>query len=429
MGSGKIEQAKKFFDSMTTRNPVTWNAMIGGFIDNGNSEDGLKLFISMIASAEVKPNPSTLSSALLGCSNLSNLYLGQQIHQWSSKLLLSVNTTVQTSLVSMYCKCGNLDGASKLFEEMSSKDVVSWNSMISGYAQHGHGDKAIKLFNTMMKVGIEPNEITFVALLSACNHAGLTKLGMYYFESMEKNYGVNLHLDHYLCTIDLLCRAGLLSKALDIIQSMPFEPHPAAFGTLLGASRIHKNLEFAEFAAMKLIELDPRGAGAYVQLANTYASMGRWVDVARVRKLMRENEVVKIPGYSWIEVKGVVHEFRSGDRLHLELNLVHEKLDELQKRMKRAGYSPDLGFVLQDVAEEQKEMMLMRHSEKLAIAFGLIKTSAGTTIRVFKNLRVCGDCHNAAKFISLIEGRRIVLRDNTRFHHFTSGECSCGGYW
>ncbi|KAJ6807569.1 pentatricopeptide repeat-containing protein, mitochondrial [Iris pallida] len=429
MGSGKTERAKEFFDSMTVRNPVTWNAMIAGFIDNGKSEDGLKMFVSMITSVEVQPNPSTLSSALLGCSNLSSLYLGQQIHQWSLKLPLSLNMTVQTSLVSMYCKCGNLVDASKLFEEIPRKDVVSWNSMISGYAQHGHCDKAIKLFNIMMKQAVEPNDITFVAVLSACNHGGLTKLGIYYFESMEKNYGVKPQLEHYLCTIDLLCRAGSLRKAVDVIQSMPFKPHPAAFGTLLGACRVHKNLEFANFAAMNLIELNPRGAGAYVQLANTYASMGRWDDVARVRKLMKENEVVKIPGYSWIEVKGVVHEFRSGDRVHLELDLIHEKLDEMKKRMKEAGYLPDLGYVLQDVGEEHKEMMLMRHSEKLAIAFGLIKTSVGSTIRVFKNLRVCGDCHNAAKFISLIEGRNIVLRDSTRFHHFSNGDCSCGDYW
>ncbi|ONK59087.1 uncharacterized protein A4U43_C08F2840 [Asparagus officinalis] len=429
MSKGKIKQAREIFSSMRVRNPVSWNAMLAGFINNGQSEEGLKLFKLMMGSIEVRPNPSTLSSALLACSNLSGLNLGKQIHQWASKLSLSLDITVQTSLVSMYCKCGHLDDASKLFNGMARKDAVSWNAIISGYAQHGLGKIAIELFHKMKQDAVKPNGITFVALLTACNHSGLTKLGSHYFESMEKIYGLSPKLDHYSCMIDLLCRAGSLGKAMDLIQSMPFDPHPSIFGTLLGACRVHKKLEFAEFAAGKLIELDPQNAGSYVQLANVYASMSMWNEVARVRKLMKENEAVKTPGYSWIEVKDVVHEFRSGDRVHSDLKLIHEKLDELEVRIKGAGYVPDLSYVLQDVGVEQKERMLMRHSEKLAIAFGLMKTCPMTTIRVFKNLRVCGDCHNAAKFISLVEGREILLRDNTRFHRFSNGGCSCGDYW
>nr|UPT48753.1 pentatricopeptide repeat protein AaPPR737 [Agave angustifolia] len=302
MSLGKIKQAQEIFSSMTVRNQVSWNAMLAGFINNRQSEEGLKLFRLMIGSAEVRPNQSTLSSALLACSNLSGFNSGRQIHQWASKLPLSLNVTVQTSLVSMYCKCGHLDDARKLFCEMAQRDVVSWNAIISGYAQHGLGERAIQLFNEMKQGGVEPNEITFVALLSACNHAGLTELGKNYFESMEKVYGMTPQLDHYSCMVDLLCRAGSLDNAMELIQTMPFEPHPSVFGTLLGACRVHKNLEFAEFAAAKLIELDPKSAGAYVQLANIYASMSMWDDVARVRKWMKENEAVKTPGYSWIEV-------------------------------------------------------------------------------------------------------------------------------
>lgn len=429
MISGKIRQAQEIFSSMMVKNQVSWNAIIAGFINNGQSEEGLKLFRLMIGSLEVQPNQSTLSSALLACSNLSGLNLGRQIHQWASKLPLSLNVTVQTSLVSMYCKCGHLNDARKLFYTMAKKDVVSWNAMISGYAQHGHGERAIKLFDEMRQEAVEPNEITFIAVLTACNHAGMAELGIQYFETMEKMYGVTPQVDHYSCMVDLLCRAGLLEKAMVLIQSMPFKPHPSVFGTLLGACRVHKNLDFAEFGAAKLIELDPQGAGAYVQLANIYASMSMWNDVARVRKHMKENVVIKTPGYSWIEIKDTVHEFRSGDRVHPELDLIHEKLDVLEDRIKQAGYVPDISFVLQDLEVDQKERLLMRHSEKLAIAFGLLKTSPCSTIRVFKNLRVCGDCHNAAKFISLVEGREIVLRDNTRFHHFSNGGCSCGDYW
>ncbi|XP_010934638.1 pentatricopeptide repeat-containing protein At4g16835, mitochondrial [Elaeis guineensis] len=429
MSCGKIDKALELFDRMPVRNLVSWNAMVAGYVKNGRSEDGLKLFKTMVGSIEVRPNSSTLSSALLACSNLSALELGKLIHQLVLKLPLGFDTTVGTSLVSMYCKCGDLDHACKIFYEMRRKDIVTWNAMVSGFAQHGHGVKAIALFDEMRSEGVEPNWITFVAVLSACNHTGLLDLGIQYFESMEKDYGIMPQLDHYSCMVDLFCRAGLLARAIHLIHSMPIKPHPSMFGTLLGACRVHKNLEFAELAAQKLVELEPWGAGSYVQLANIYASMNRWGDVSRVRRLMKENEVIKTPGYSWIEVRGVVHKFRSGDRVHSQLNLIHEKLSELEKKMKKVGYVPDLQFALHDVGEEQKEMMLMRHSEKLAIAFGLISTFSGTTLRVFKNLRVCGDCHNAAKFISMIEGRDIILRDTTRFHHFSNGSCSCGDYW
>ncbi|KAK8969021.1 Pentatricopeptide repeat-containing protein [Platanthera guangdongensis] len=429
MSAGNVEHAWKLFDNMPLRNSVTWNAMIAGLVENDRAEEGLKLFRRMIATKDVQPNPSTLSSALLACSKMSGLESGRQIHQWVSKYPMSGHLTVGTSLSSMYCKCGDLENARRLFEEMPVKDVVSWNAMISGYAHYGHGERAIKLFGEMIDEGMKPNEITFVAVLSACIHAGLLDLGMRYFESIETHYGVKREDEHYSCMVDLLCRAGLLRKAVDFIHSLPFKSHPAMFGTLLNASRIHKNLDFAEFAAAKLVEMEPRNAGAYVQLANIYASMNRWHDVARVRKWMKENLAVKMPGCSWVEVGGAISEFRSGDRLHPHLELIHKKLNQLWRRMKDAGYVPDLSFALHDIEDEQKEMMLMRHSEKLAIVFALISTSPTTPVRVFKNLRVCGDCHQAIKYISFVEGREIILRDNTRFHHFINGKCTCRDYW
>ncbi|XP_010275459.1 PREDICTED: pentatricopeptide repeat-containing protein At4g16835, mitochondrial [Nelumbo nucifera] len=428
MKSGKIESAEELFKEMPDRNLVTWNAMVAGYVENGQAETGLKLFRRMVATG-IRPNHSSFCSVLLGCSSLSALELGKQVHQFISKSSLSLNTTVGTSLISMYCKCGNLEDAQKLFSDMSQKDAVTWNAMISGYAQHGFGEKAICLFDEMTKRGIKPNWITFVAVLSACNHAGLVDLGIQYFNSMERDYGFEAMPDHYTCMVDLLGRAGLLVEAVDLIKQMPFKAHSAIFGTLLGACRIHKNLELAEFAAKNLLDLEPMSAAAYVQLANVYAAMKRWDQVARVRQLMKDKKVVKMPGYSWVEVKSVVHEFRSGDRVHPKLASIHAKLDDLEHRMKLAGYVPDLDFALHDVGEEQKEMILLRHSEKLAIAFALISAPQGTQIRVFKNLRVCGDCHNAIKYISAIEKREIIVRDTTRFHHFRNGHCSCGDYW
>ncbi|KAF8412456.1 hypothetical protein HHK36_000420 [Tetracentron sinense] len=427
MRFGKIAMAENLFKEMPMRNLVTWNSMISGYVENCQAEDGLNLFRTMVEDG-VKPNPSSFSSVLLGCSNLSALALGKQVHQLICKSPLHLDTTVGTSLLSMYCKCGDLEDARKLFFEMPKKDEVTWNAMISGYAQHGSGEEAICLFDEMRDKGTKPNWITFVAVLSACNHAGLVDLGVQYFDSMARDYGLEAKPDHYTCMVDLLGRAGLLVEAVDLINKMPFKPHSAIFGTLLGACRIHKNLELAEFAAKNLLNLDPTSSAGYVQLANIYAAMNRWDHVARVRQSMKNKKVVKTPGYSWIEVKSVVHEFRSGDRVHPDLASIHEKLNALEKKMKLAGYVPDLEFALHDVGEEQKEQILLRHSEKLAIALGLINLPIGTPIRVFKNLRVCGDCHRATKYISAIEGREIIVRDTTRFHHFRNGICSCGDY-
>ncbi|CDP08360.1 unnamed protein product [Coffea canephora] len=429
MRSGKVDFAEKMFLEMPVKNLVTWNAMISGYVENGRGEDGLKLFRTMLELG-IRVNESTLSSILLGCSNLSFLKLGKQVHQHVFKSPLYLDITVGTSLISMYCKCGDLEDAWKLFLEMPRKDVVTWNAMISGYAQHGAGEKALSLFSKMRNNGgMRPDWITFVGVLTACNHAGLVDLGIQYFELMQKDYGVKPQPDHYTCMVDLLSRAGKLAEAMDLIKRMSCRPHMAVFGTLLGACRIYKNLEVAEFAGKNLLSLDPTNAAAYVQLANLYAANNRWENVSIVRRLMKENKVIKTPGYSWMEIKNVVHEFRSGDRLHPELDSIHEKLNELEKKMKLAGYVPNLESDLHDVEKQQKEQILLLHSEKLAIAYGLISLPPGEPIRIFKNLRVCDDCHQATKFISAIEPREIIVRDTTRFHHFKDGMCSCRDYW
>ncbi|WVZ95035.1 hypothetical protein U9M48_040842 [Paspalum notatum var. saurae] len=429
MDTGDVHRALEYFRAMPARNLVSWNAVVAGFVKNSRAGDALRVFKTMVEGGALRPNASTLSSVLLGCSSLSALGFGRQVHQWCVKLPLSASVTVGTSLLSMYCKCGSLNDACRLFEEMRTRDIVAWNAMISGYAQHGDGGKAIGLFEKMKDEGVVPDWITFVAVLTACIHNGLCDFGIQCFETMQEAYNIEPRVDHYSCMVDLLCRAGLLERAVNMIRSMPFEPHPSSYGTLLTACRIYKNLEFAEFAAGKLIEQDPENAGAYVTLANIYAVANRWADVSRVRRWMRDNAVAKTPGYSWIEIKGARHEFRSNDRLHPQLDLIHNKLDQLEDLMKAMGYVPDLDFALHDVEESLKAQMLMRHSEKLAIAFGLISTPPGMILRIFKNLRVCGDCHNAAKLISKIEDREIILRDTTRFHHFRGGHCSCGDYW
>ncbi|CAN0842581.1 Pentatricopeptide repeat-containing protein At4g16835, mitochondrial [Linum grandiflorum] len=434
MKLGDIETAERMFMEMPQKNLVTWNAMISGYVENGRAEEGMKLFKDMVRDGF--SNSSTLSSVLLCCSELSSLQLGKQVHQLVCKsYLISKNRTVSTSLISMYCKCGDLDDGHRLFMEMEvSKDVVAWNAMISGYAQHGEGLTALGLFDRMKESRVKPDWITFVAVLLACNHSGLVDVGWNHFDSMKNDYGVDPRPDHYSCMVDLLSRAGRLDSALELIKNMPFKPHPAIYGTLLGACRVHRNAKVAEFAAKNLVELDPTSSTAYVQLANVYAATKKWEEVARVRRVMKRSNVVKVPGYSWIEVESRFHEFRSGDRVHPDLDSIHRKLDELEKKMKRGGgggggYVHDLESALHDVGDEQKGEMLMRHSEKLAIAYGLMKLPGNVPIRVFKNLRICEDCHRMAKCVSRVEGREIVVRDTTRFHRFRDGLCSCGDYW
>ncbi|XWS49678.1 hypothetical protein CRYUN_Cryun12cG0023700 [Craigia yunnanensis] len=297
MKFGKIEKAERLFKEMPVKNLVTWSAMIAGYVENCRAEDGLKLFRMMLRFG-IKPDYSSLSGVLLGCSELSALQLGKQVHQLVCKSLLRNDT-------------------------IAAKGFVSWNAMISGYAQHGEG---------------------------------LVDIGVQYFD-MVKDYGIEARPDHYTCMVELLGRAGKLVEAVDLIKQMPFKPHSAIFGTLLGACRIHKNLEMAKFAAENLLNLDPKSSAGYVELSNVYATMNKWDHVARIRLSMKDNMVVKMPGYSWIEIKSVVHGFRSWDSVHPELDSIHEKLNELEKQMKLAGYVPDLEFALHDVGEEQKEQL------------------------------------------------------------------------
>lgn len=281
----------------------------------------------------------------------------------------------------------------------------------------------------MQQAGVKPNNITFVCVLSACSHAGLVDEGRHYFDSMFCDHGIMSTSEHYACMVDLLGRAGRIKEAEELINKMPIEPSASVWGALLGACRVHGDIELGKRAAENLLKLEPQCAGTHVLLSNIYAAAGRWDDVARVRKLMKDRGVKKETGVSWIEVRNTVHAFAVGDSLHPESERIHAMLETLTQQMKDAGYSPDTNCVLRDVEEEQKERILQHHSEKLALAFGLLTSPPGATIRIKKNLRVCDDCHSSIKFISKIVGREIIVRDTHRFHVFSGGLCSCKNYW
>ncbi|KAL5999019.1 hypothetical protein ACLOJK_009969 [Asimina triloba] len=426
--SGRMEDARKIFDLLLEKNLISYNIMVDGYTKNLDSEEAFEL-LQQIEDAGVGPCGFTFASLLSAAASIGALGKGQQLHARLLKERFQTDQRINNALVSMYSRCGSIEDASQAFNQMASRNVISWTSMITGFAKHGCAVKALELFREMLAAGLKPNDITYIAVLSACSHAGLVEEGWNYFHSMYDGHGIVPRMEHYACMVDILSRSGFLKEAYEFINSMPIKPDALVWRTLLGACRIHGNTDLGGLAAKCIIELEPRDPAAYVQLSNLYAATGRWDDVADIRRRMKERKLTKEAGYSWIEVDNHVYKFYVGDTSHPQAPEIFAKLDQLAGEIKGVGYVPDTNFVLHDVEEEQKEQYLFQHSEKIAVAFGLISTSAPKPIRIFKNLRVCGDCHKAIKLISLVSEREIVVRDSNRFHHIKNGICSCGDYW
>jgi len=303
----------------------------------------------------------------------------------------------------MYAKCGRLTDADLLFEHMPLKSSISWNTIIAGHGIHGDGVMALNLFDRMREQDVKPDEVTFLSVLSACSHSGQVEEGKNWFRSMRLDYKLQPIMKHYACMVDMLGRKGDLMGAHEFIKSMPVEPDAAVWGALLGACRIYGDVELGKIASNRLFAVDPYNVGYYVLLSNIYARAGDWGEVDEVRKLVKDQRLKKTPGWSSIEVGNKVDVFFSGSHSHSQCRKIYEELGVLMSRIKTLGFIPDLSCVLQDVEEDEKDDILSGHSERLAIAFGLISTKPGTTLRIFKNLRVCVDCHNASKLISLLK--------------------------
>ncbi|OMO50652.1 hypothetical protein CCACVL1_30327 [Corchorus capsularis] len=425
---GNTEKARHTFDRMPEKDIVTWSAMIQGYASNGFPQEALDLFFRM-QKEKLVPDCYAMVGVLSACARLGALQLGD----WASKLMdrdeFLSNPVLGTALIDMFAKCGSMVQAWEIFKWMKVKDLVVWNAAMSGLAMNGHVKVAFGVFGQMEKLGILPDGNTFMGLLCGCTHVGLVGDGRRYFESMSRVFSLTPSIEHYGCIVDLLGRAGLLNEAHQLIKNMPMEANSIVWGALLGGCRLHKDTQLAEHVLRKLIELEPRNSGHYVLLSNIYSASKKWDAAAKIRSIMNERGIQKVPGYSWIEVNGVVHEFLVGDKSHPSSEMIYTKLHELANKLKAAGYVPTTDYVLFDIEEEEKEHFLGCHSEKLAIAFGLISTAPTDVIRVVKNLRVCGDCHEAIKLISKVTGRVMIVRDNNRFHHFIGGSCSCGDYW
>jgi pentatricopeptide repeat protein len=423
-----LEVFRKFKGQGMELNVISWTSMIASCSQNGKDMEALELFREMQIEG-VKPNSVTIPCLLPACGNIAALMHGKAAHCFSLRRGFSNDVYVGSALIDMYANCGKIQLSRLCFEKMPTRNLVCWNAIMGGYAMHGKAKETMEIFNLMQSNGQKPDFISFTCVLSACSQNGLTEEGWYYFNSMSQEHGMKARIEHYACMVTLLGRVGKLEEAYSMIKSMPFEPDACVWGALLSSCRVHSNVTLGEVAARELFKLEPRNPGNYILLSNIYASEGKWIEVDKVRDMMKGMGLRKNPGCSWIELKNKVHMLLAGDKSHPQIEQIIEKLDKLNMEMKKSGYCPKTNFVLQDVEEQDKEQILCGHSEKLAVVFGLLNTSPGSPLRVIKNLRICGDCHAVIKFISSFEGREISVRDTNRFHHFKDGVCSCGDYW
>ncbi|OMO76147.1 hypothetical protein CCACVL1_15849 [Corchorus capsularis] len=423
---GSMEDANSVFSQMTVKDVISWNTMIGGYSKNCLPNEALELFAAMIE--EPKPDSRTMACILPACASLAALERGKEIHGHILRNGYS-DQHVANALVDLYVKCGVLSLACLLFDMISSKDFVSWTVMIAGYGMHGFGKEAIATFNEMRNAGIEPDEVSFISILYACSHSGLIEEGERFFNIMRYDCNIEPKLEHYACMVDLLSRTGNLSKAYKFIERMPIEPDATIWGSLLCGCRTYLDVELAEKVAERVFELEPENTGYYVLLANIYAEAEKWEEVKKLREKIGRRGLRKNPGCSWIETKGKVNVFVAGDNSHPQTKNIESILKKLRRKMKEEGYYPKTKYALINADDRQKEIALCGHSEKLAMAYGLLRLPPNKTIRVTKNLRICGDCHEMAKFISKETGREIVVRDSNRFHQFKDGNCSCIGFW
>lgn len=430
-GRGEVETARELFDDMPVKDSIAWTAIIGGYSRAGRHREALDLFLEMESSG-AEPDEVTVAVALSACAQAGAVEMAKRLHRRAEKISSSRrNLVLATAIVDAYAKCGLVAAAIDVFRGVDgrSKTVPLFNAMVSGLAQHGLGEEALATFREMAPLNLNPDETTFTAVLCACSHSGLIEEGRKIFNSMSIDHGIRPQIEHYGCMVDLLGRGGFLKEAFGFIDEMPIEPNAVIWHSLLAACRIHGDICIGEAAARRLLLLGPDG-GSCVLLSGMLADAKRWEDSTNVRRSIGRNGNQKKPaGWSYIEWNGSLNQFLANDGSHPQAREIYRKLEEMAARLKSAGYVPSTERVSFDIDEEEKEVAVLHHSEKLALAFGLITVDPGAAIRIFKNLRLCNDCHSSFKILSKAYGREIIVRDRIRFHHVRDGSCSCRDYW
>lgn len=424
----QFQSAFRSFQKIKDPNDVSWSALLSGYAQSGDPDECLRTFNSL-RTKDGALNPSIYTIVFQACSMAAYLSLGVQAHADAIKRGLVSPLLGESALITMYSKCGKLGCACRVFELINKPDTVAWTAMISGYAYHGNAPKALSLFKRMLDHGVRPNAVTFIAVLSACSHSNSVAEAKGYLDHMSEEYAVAPTTDHYNCMVDVYSRAGILDEAFGLIKSGRFEPDAMSWKCMLSGCWNHRNLELGKIAAENLIQLDPDDTAGYILMFNLYASFGKWEEAADIRKKMAERNLRKEVSCSWITVKGKVHRFVVGDGHHPQTKEIYSKLKELDLYAKNDRITGLL--TEEDVSSSmpERKQQLHDHSERLAIAFGIISSPSNIPIVIIKNLRACRDCHEFAKHVSLVEEREIIVRDTSRFHHFKLGRCSCGDYW
>ncbi|KAJ3689774.1 hypothetical protein LUZ61_018938 [Rhynchospora tenuis] len=421
---GELRSAQLLFDRMLEKNLVSWNAMLAAYVKNQEYRKAIDLFVGLLNDS-VEPDLYTTCAIVPAFTELASLKDGKQIHSYAVRKGFSNNLVLSNSIIYMYAKCGDLKSSREVFDRISHRDLISWNTILLGYGIHGHGKAALDLFSDMKAKGYGPDELTFLSLLTACSVSGVTDEGWVLFKSMQKDYGLVPQTEHYVCMVDLIGRTGDFDETLRFIDEMPLAPSAAIWGSLLRASRNSNNIEVAEMAAERISEIQHDNTGCYVTLCNMYADAGRWDDVSRVRDLMSEKGLRKTDAVSLVELPTKQYSFVNSDMSHAESLVINEASDKLSTLIGMNLHKPDDVFDPIHIGE----VMTNRHSVRLAVVFGLISSRIGSPVLVKKNVRICDDCHDALKKISKFTCREIVIGDSSIYHHFCEGSCSCGDYW
>ncbi|XP_052193971.1 putative pentatricopeptide repeat-containing protein At3g18840 [Diospyros lotus] len=347
---GNMVEARRLFDSFPHKNSVVWTAMFSGHLKSQQCDAVFELLSEFKAKEATVPDALILISVLGACGMQAIIDPGKQVHAYILRLGIEMEEKLTSAMVDMYSKCGNIIYAQNVFQRATVGDLILYNVMMAGYAHHGYENEAILLFEEMLKKRFRPDEVTFLALLSACRHSGLVRMGEKYFYSMTKDYAIKPDIDHYACIIDLYGRTNQLEKAVAFMKRVPIECDGVLLGTFLNACKINKNVELAREAEEELLRIEGENGARYVQLANLYAAGGKWLEMGRIRKKMRGKEVKKHAGCSWVYVENKVHIFTSGDRSHSQTEAVYSVLLCLTLELNNAfKWKLELGHFIEGV--------------------------------------------------------------------------------
>ncbi|XP_030481558.2 pentatricopeptide repeat-containing protein At1g19720 [Cannabis sativa] len=425
--NGDEDQAMDLFqriekDNKFKRNTATWNSLIDGYVHRGDQGRALEVFRQMQSSGVI-PNVDTVLSILSACTSVLAARKVREIHGCVLRRSLESGNSVANLLLDTYAKTGIMKYSKNIFDIMSSKDIITWNSIITGYVLHGLSTVALYQFDHMKKSGLKPDSNTFVSVIDAYSLSGLADKGELAFSSITEEYGIDLSLEHYSAMVDLYGRSGKIKEAMDFIEDMTVEPDSSVWEALLTASRIHRNFRIFVHALNHLLELEPGNHLIQRLRGQVDALIGKKSEIdSKMRELEKESSTIRNMGQSWIELNNRVYTFVAGDKSKPHL---YPWLHGIPKSLSKSDFCDGLCF-----EEEDSEEIGGVHSEKLAMAFALVEfPKKGQCIRIVKNLRMCEGCHETAKYISMAYRCEIFLNDSKRLHRFSKGKCSCRDYW